>query len=392
MEKVLVKKSDVGQDSLFIKINDTGELIAKNYSYNKITEAIKTKVKSIYRNYLEIGSKLALAKKEKLYEINEYQNIYDYAAKEFELRKTSVKNLIAIANRFCDKDGSLLKAYKGFSYSNIVELLSVDEKDIKSFVPSMSVKAVRSKKVELQVNKELKALTNKTGSITQLIEHIKTFDWKKGLGFVNYEVTHELIKSKYKAKNEHSWLSGTYEVFINFLILRDKKKVDFTIKLKLHETEKSKYSLSSDKLYMWSECFKDFKQLDKLLSKIADKSKEKLNAPAKEKKESPGMSKLTYLGKNTSGTLQKIDLHIATNVHKEYYYESKGWKDDHVFLYAKPKKHKKTNPALFELKYLEDPLKAVVINLESKVETRLFPEFDKYISKALSKSIDVLNK
>jgi len=78
-----------------------------------------------------------------------YSDVYDFALKAFGFKKTSVKNFIAVFDRFGDKDRScpsLAGKYSGYSFTQLVELLPVAE-DISSYKPDMSVSEIRDKKV-----------------------------------------------------------------------------------------------------------------------------------------------------------------------------------------------------------------------------------------------------
>lgn len=75
------------------------------------------------------------------------RNIYEFAERRFGLCKTTVKNLVTIRNRFIDlQNRSKKPAFAEYSYSQLVELSSVDDKDLNKFNPKMSVSMMRDLK------------------------------------------------------------------------------------------------------------------------------------------------------------------------------------------------------------------------------------------------------
>lgn len=77
-----------------------------------------------------------------------YKNIYDFSQVMFGIGRTTVKNMLAIYDKFYER--CVLKAeYRDYSYSQLVELSSVDNSDLCLYNDSMSVREIKAKKKEL---------------------------------------------------------------------------------------------------------------------------------------------------------------------------------------------------------------------------------------------------
>ena len=160
--------------------------------YEKSYSDMKTYIKSIFDNYLKIGKILNDLKQSEAFLCAEYSNIYEYAKNEFNLSATTVKNLISIFNKFCviDKYNSpvLNDEFKEFNYSQLVELVSVDNLEIDNFKSNMSVKVIRENKNKIKLfNKFTSASTSELDLIRNYIND-KFVDFKNKFNIeINYD-------------------------------------------------------------------------------------------------------------------------------------------------------------------------------------------------------------
>ncbi len=76
-----------------------------------------------------------------------YKDIYELSESEFGFKKSSTAAYIAIANEFMRmSDMDVQTEYKSFSYSQLVEMLSLDYYDRRQIKPDMTVKQIRKYK------------------------------------------------------------------------------------------------------------------------------------------------------------------------------------------------------------------------------------------------------
>lgn len=129
----------------------------------KCEDYIFYEMKSLKNSFLKVAFLLSYIKGEKLYLHEGYDDFYKYVEDKFALKSTSCKNLISIYNRFCDpvdyKQSSnfsvfLKEGYKNYSYSQLTELLSLD--DISKITPDMTVREIRENKSYVKLYEKLK--------------------------------------------------------------------------------------------------------------------------------------------------------------------------------------------------------------------------------------------
>ena len=141
----------------------------------KTTNRIKQCVYNITSNFIEIGFRLWECEHYHYYSEMGYESVCDYAAAELGFKKSSTRNFIRVYDRFCNHDivkraaikhnhgysraagiYCLLDEYKNFSYSQLAELLSLSDEQIKVIEPKSedTIKQLREKKKELAEAKE----------------------------------------------------------------------------------------------------------------------------------------------------------------------------------------------------------------------------------------------
>lgn len=123
-------------------------------TYKSVIEDIKEYSQEAVLNFLQIGRLFKRVKEEKLYEIEDYSSVYEFALNKFGYRETSVKNFISVFDKYADSEDldydyfDIKEEYKNYSFTSLVELLPVPEEEIREkYSPEMSVKEIRQTKV-----------------------------------------------------------------------------------------------------------------------------------------------------------------------------------------------------------------------------------------------------
>ena len=143
-------------------MNNTAQelTVSHLHGYNGVTEKVKRAMYESARQFVYIGFLLRETKMMKYYEEGGYKDIYDYAAKELNFKRTSTKNFIAIAETFGVQEEQcgriinqkqtmhLQPKYEKFNYGQLVELLAMKEKDREQATPDMTVRQLRELKKE----------------------------------------------------------------------------------------------------------------------------------------------------------------------------------------------------------------------------------------------------
>lgn len=125
-------------NELIITKDNLVDLAYQDDQLKEYTSSIKDLINGVSRNYIFVGFWLCKAKKLDLKSLG-YENIEDYANKVFNISRSTTFNMIAIAEKFCRWDGwyenypTLKDEFKGFNYTQLIELLTLDEVDVNRF-------------------------------------------------------------------------------------------------------------------------------------------------------------------------------------------------------------------------------------------------------------------
>lgn len=155
--------------------------------YDELKRDIMSSVEEIAESFVDIGFNLMKISKKELYVAGGYNNIYEFAESEFNLKVTAVKNLIRIADKFCTEDRwngySLKDEYKKYSYSQLVELSSLNENEIDdSFSPDLTVKEIRENKYRVKLKEYFKntLIDEKNIMLEEVVKKILDYDYSHG--------------------------------------------------------------------------------------------------------------------------------------------------------------------------------------------------------------------
>lgn len=114
-------------------------------------EYITRDIDDIKGNYIKLGFHLYECKKMKYHEDFGYENFYEFCEKNFKLDKSMISRCINVWWEFADKQDSsrmmwLAEEYKEYSFSQLSEMVSLDEKKRRDIKPKMTIKEIRKKK------------------------------------------------------------------------------------------------------------------------------------------------------------------------------------------------------------------------------------------------------
>ncbi len=138
-----------------LSLLNPNELVKLKSEFEEHDQTISDELNSVSTSYFNIGYELISMSKMDL-TLFGYRNIYDYGNSKYNLKTTSIKNMMNVVKKCCieDTDGCLdvKPEYADFSYSQLVELLSVEDKDLINFDSSMTIKQIRENKVLIKMN------------------------------------------------------------------------------------------------------------------------------------------------------------------------------------------------------------------------------------------------
>ena len=132
--------------------------------YVKMENDLREALKHSQQKYLVIGSLLMALNHREYYSTVENipkgrlcKNIYELAQVRFNLCKTSVKNLIGVRKRFGLFDDEINPTFKKYTYTQLVEMLPLSDKQLELVNPEMTVQDIRALKKTF-LNKDEEAL------------------------------------------------------------------------------------------------------------------------------------------------------------------------------------------------------------------------------------------
>ena len=245
----------------------------QNHKFMYLINQIEISSKNIVNGYLKLGKALKEFQEDKLYKLLKYDSIYDFAEKEYNFSKTAVKNLIAVYDKFSDKKTNYLQLdekYKNFNYTQLVELVPVDETELSNFKPEMTAKEIRYKKIEGKVKN----------------------DFNKCLEFCKTKLMEELEKAakaaglNYKLKIEDGGVYSSYKLTIRF---DTTLRLGYNFVLYLEEGDEGYYLSYRDFEYESHKLDVSIalvlKYLNQFLEKVIPRQKELLKKIEQEKQE-----------------------------------------------------------------------------------------------------------
>ena len=135
-------------------VNVSAEVAMPAFSrFMELRSMIMQQQTDIKLRFIFIGMALSEISRDKLYlyvtpknKIQGYGNFYTFCSEVFGLKKSTAKNMVAIAREYCTVNGDLKLPYLNFSYSQLTEMLSMEEKHRVRIPANLSVRNIRALK------------------------------------------------------------------------------------------------------------------------------------------------------------------------------------------------------------------------------------------------------
>ena len=129
-----------------------------NLTFDDACRIIREKLENMAANYVAIGFFLRRAKEQELYRAGGYESIHDMAKTEFGMARQTTDHCMAVNRKF-SKDGSspmLAEQYRGFSKSQLQEMLYLTDEQLETVAPEMTVKEIRNVRKDSEPDEEQK--------------------------------------------------------------------------------------------------------------------------------------------------------------------------------------------------------------------------------------------
>ena len=116
--------------------------------FQQRAQVIKEQMRNIQNAFITIGFQLHWIRENNMFRVLNYRNVYEYAEKEYGIKKTTCCNFISIIENYADRDEngqvieSIADCYRNYSASQLVAMLGMTEEMKQQVTPDMSVRAI----------------------------------------------------------------------------------------------------------------------------------------------------------------------------------------------------------------------------------------------------------
>lgn len=247
-------------------------------TYKSVIEDIKEYSQEAVLNFLQIGRLFKRVKEEKLYEIEEFQSVYDFALNKFGYKETSVKNFIAVFEKYADSEDldydyfDIKEEYKNYSFTSLVELLPVPEEEIREkYSPEMSVKEIRQTKVISQLTDQLQEKVKKYNHVVDILKkEMNNFNEELDKDVVKYRVvnnTTTIDDFRLRSGFEHGWRSFYVDYDIDLNLRLNYRNIDNLSDDEIIKKFKDDFLMKVKEIYLNDVKEKEEKKLQKIKEK-----------------------------------------------------------------------------------------------------------------------------
>lgn len=247
--------------------------------YKDLIDEIVEESETILESYFSIGRNLNQIKEEKLYELENYGDVYELALDKFKFKETSVKNMISVYLKYKNDNDCLDNKFNDFTYTSLVELLPVDnEKIITDYKSNMTVKEIRESK---KISQLTDFMQTRIKLFEKFINHLqlkidvfnKSVDKKSKLELIKYRCNLNIFEFEYEYLIKNN--KGYYDLNYKNLSLLSNGIIKWRYDVIIDEDN------FEEKLLMFDKLFDQYKEY--LLNDCKDEKKEIIIKTVEEK-------------------------------------------------------------------------------------------------------------
>lgn len=110
--------------------------------------SIKLEMRTCAMSFFRIGEKLFNIQESEVYKLKGYKSFVSFCKGEFGISKVQSYRFVGIYKKFSSE------RYSSFTYSQLIEMLSLKDSDIDKVNPDMTVKEIRTLKKDLKESKQ----------------------------------------------------------------------------------------------------------------------------------------------------------------------------------------------------------------------------------------------
>lgn len=152
-EKEPAPEDTAGQSPALVPMTGRAEVAESplkrmKQEFQQRAQVIKEQMRNIQNAFITIGFQLHWIRENNMFRVLNYRNVYEYAEKEYGIKKTTCCNFISIIENYADRDEdgqvieSIADCYRNYSASQLVAMLGMTDEMKQQVTPDMSVRAI----------------------------------------------------------------------------------------------------------------------------------------------------------------------------------------------------------------------------------------------------------
>lgn len=130
----------------------------ENMTYQEAKDILREKLDYMKKNFIAAGYYMKYIRDHGLFREDGYESIWEFAEDNYGIKKSTASRWMAMNDKFSQGGNSpiLAEEYRGFEKSQLQEMLYLDDKQMETVTPDMTVKEIREVRKPEEPVKELK--------------------------------------------------------------------------------------------------------------------------------------------------------------------------------------------------------------------------------------------
>ena len=130
----------------------------EDLSYEEVKNILREKMDVMKKNFIAAGYYMKYIRDNELFREDGYESIWEFAEDNYGIRKSTASRWMAMNDKFSQGGNSpnLADEFKGFEKSQLQEMLYLDDKQMETVTPDMTVKEIREVRKPVEPEIELK--------------------------------------------------------------------------------------------------------------------------------------------------------------------------------------------------------------------------------------------
>lgn len=130
----------------------------ENMTYQEAKDILREKLDNMKMNFIAAGYYMKYIRDHELFREDGYESIWEFAEDNYGIKKSTASRWMAMNDKFSQGGNSpiLAEEFRGFEKSQLQEMLYLDDKQIETVTPDMTVKEIREVRKPEELVRELR--------------------------------------------------------------------------------------------------------------------------------------------------------------------------------------------------------------------------------------------